>query len=157
MSNITIYTDGSCLNNPGNGGFAAILIDDKGNKKEISGGAKNTTNNRMELLSVIVALSCIKGNNHNIDIYTDSQYVCNSIEKKWLDGWKKWNWIKSDKKPVLNKDLWIELLPLLYKHNIKFHWIKGHAGHPENERCDSLAKLRASETSKLKNDIDYLK
>ena len=107
-------------------------------EKELSGGEKATTNNRMELTGVIKGLTALK-RPCRVILTTDSKYVCDSINKGWLYGWKKKGWIKSDKKPVLNVDLWEQLLPLLEKHEVTFNWVKGHAGHPENERCDKLA------------------
>ena len=107
-------------------------------KKEISGGEPNTTNNRMELLGVITGLAALK-EPCQVTLTTDSKYVVDSITKGWVYNWKKNNWIKSDKKPALNVDLWEQLLPLLEKHKVTFKWVKGHAGHPENERCDRLA------------------
>lgn len=137
MENIDLYTDGACSGNPGPGGFCAILkFMDK--EKIISGAEKNTTNNRMELTAVINGLKAIK-RPCNVTIYSDSKYVCDAINKGWLQSWKKKNWKKSDGKPVLNPELWQELDSLLIIHNVSFIWLKGHAGHPENERCDMIA------------------
>lgn len=133
MHHIKIYTDGSSRGNPGPGGFGVILI--SGNhRKEISKGFKLTTNNRMELLAVIVGLEAIKNHDNVIDIYSDSKYVVESVEKKWVFGWEKKEF--KDKK---NPDLWKRFLAIYTKHKVKFHWIKGHNAHPENERCDVLA------------------
>lgn len=107
-------------------------------EKELSGGDSSTTNNRMELMGVIKGLSALK-RPCRVILTTDSKYVCDSINKGWVYGWKKKGWIKSDKKPALNVDLWEQLLPLLEIHDVTFNWVKGHAGHPENERCDRLA------------------
>tara|TARA_B100001142_G_scaffold314184_1_gene351398 strand:+ start:123 stop:548 length:426 start_codon:yes stop_codon:yes gene_type:complete len=137
---IKIYTDGSCLENPGNGGWAAI-INDNGNIKKISGGEKNTTNNRMELMATINALKNIDTNN-GIEIYTDSQYVKLGITE-WINTWVKNNWQTSKKENVKNKDLWLELYNLNKSLNIKWIWIKAHAGNPLNEEVDSLAKKAA--------------
>ncbi len=137
MKNIEIYTDGACSNNPGKGGWAAVLVY-KGREKEIYGGSKNTTNNRMELTAVIEALKAVK-EPCNITLTTDSKYVCDAVNNRWVYSWKSNGWRKADKKPALNADLWGELLPLLEKHNVKFVWVKGHNGHPFNERCDKLA------------------
>lgn len=147
MKEVDLYTDGSCLNNPGPGGFAAILrhIDktkDIDHTKEIALGYKLTTNNRMELMAVIKGLQAIKFP-CEITITTDSQYVKNGMTK-WLLGWKKNNWLTSQKKPVKNKDLWQLLDAESQKHKIEWRWVKGHAGHPENERCDKLAREKAS-------------
>lgn len=137
MKNIEIYTDGACSGNPGKGGWGAILVY-KGIEKEIFGGSADTTNNRMELTAVIEALKCLK-EPCNVKVTTDSKYVCDGINKGWVYSWKKNNWRKSDKKPALNVDLWEELLNLLEKHKVEFVWVKGHNGHPYNERCDKLA------------------
>lgn len=137
MKKIQIFTDGACSGNPGPGGFGAIL---KYNNtvKELSGGEAHTTNNRMELLGVISALSALK-EPCEVTLTTDSKYIVDSITKGWAKSWKNKGWIKSDKKPALNSDLWERLLNLLEIHNVTFVWVKGHAGHPENERCDRLA------------------
>lgn len=134
---VYIFSDGACSGNPGPGGYGVILRCD-GREKELSGGETQTTNNRMELMGVITGLEALKYP-CRVTIQTDSRYVVDSIEKGWAKGWKKNNWIKSDKKPALNKDLWERLLKLLEIHDVTFAWIKGHAGHPENERCDRLA------------------
>lgn len=136
---VEIFTDGACSGNPGPGGYGAILRVGE-HVKEISGGEANTTNNRMELMGVISALSALK---YPCDVVltTDSKYVVDSVTKGWAKGWKAKGWIKSDKKPALNVDLWERLLDLLDVHNVKFVWVKGHAGHPENERCDELAVM----------------
>ena len=137
MKNIEIYTDGACSGNPGKGGWGAILVY-KNNEKELSGGEEKTTNNRMELTAVIMALKAVK-EPCRITLTTDSKYVCDAITKGWVYSWKKNGWKKSDKKPALNVDLWEELLPLLEIHEVSFVWVKGHNGHPYNERCDKLA------------------
>lgn len=134
---IDIFTDGACSGNPGPGGWGAILRFGE-HEKELSGGDKNTTNNRMELTAVISALSALK-EPCEVTLTTDSKYVADAIEKGWAVSWQKNNWRKADKKPALNSDLWEELLKLLEIHEVKFNWVKGHAGHPENERCDKLA------------------
>lgn len=144
MKNVTIYTDGSCLGNPGPGGWAAILqLDGTEHRRELSGGARLTTNNRMELNAVLEALGTLR-EPCAVALYTDSQYVCHAVSKGWLRGWKKKNWIKSDKKPVKNVDLWRRLPALLQRHEVTFHWLRGHAGHAENERCDELARSVAA-------------
>ena len=136
---VEIFTDGACSGNPGPGGYGAILRVGE-HVKELSGGEANTTNNRMELMGVIAALSALK---YPCDVVltTDSKYVVDSVTKGWARGWKAKGWIKSDKKPALNVDLWEKLLDLLDVHNVKFVWVKGHAGHHENERCDELAVM----------------
>ncbi len=144
MKQVLIYSDGSCLGNPGPGGWGAILrLADCTAEKRMSGGFRRTTNNRMEITAVLEALRALK-EPCAVDIYTDSRYVCDSIEKKWLYGWQKKNWIKADKKPAKNRDLWEQMLPLLATHTVKLHWLKGHAGHPENEACDEMARTEAA-------------
>lgn len=137
IKTVEIFTDGACSGNPGAGGYGIVLRYGQ-HEKELSGGEAHTTNNRMELTGVIVALSALK-EPCRVILTTDSKYVVDSITKGWVYGWQKKNWIKSDKKPALNADLWQQLLPLLDKHEVTFNWVKGHAGHPENERCDRLA------------------
>ena len=143
---VTIYTDGSCLSNPGGpGGWAAILVHEgTGTRKEISGGRASTTNNRMEIMAVLESLKVLT-RPCAVDIYTDSQYVSNSITKGWLMSWQKNGWVDKKKKPRLNADLWKEMITELARHKVTLHWIRGHQGHPENERCDELAKSRAME------------
>ena len=137
MKHIEIVTDGACSGNPGAGGWGTILR--YGNyEKEFSGGAPDTTNNRMEMTAVIEGLRKLK-EPCAVTITTDSKYVVDSITKKWVYSWKKKNWKKSDGKPALNVDLWEQMLELLAVHDVTFIWVKGHAGHPENERCDTLA------------------
>ena len=134
---VTIYTDGACSGNPGPGGWGAILRY-QGKEKELSGGAKQTTNNRMELMGVISALQALK-EPCVVELYSDSKYVVDALEKGWAEGWKKKGWIKSDKKPALNVDLWEELLTLCHVHELHCHWVKGHAENEFNNRCDQLA------------------
>ena len=136
---VEIFTDGACSGNPGPGGYGAILRVGE-HVKEISGGEANTTNNRMELMGVISALSALKYP-CEVVLTTDSKYVVDSVTKGWAKKWRANNWIKSDKKPALNADLWEQLLDLLEVHNVQFVWVKGHAGHPENKRCDKLAVM----------------
>ena len=137
MAQITIYTDGSALGNPGPGGYGAVLLSGH-HRKELSQGFRLTTNNRMELTGVIMALSALKEPCHVV-LTTDSKYVVDSVTKGWVYGWQKRGWVKADEKPALNVDLWQQLLPLLERHEVEFVWVKGHAGHPENERCDRMA------------------
>lgn len=152
MKSVNIYTDGSSLGNPGAGGWAAILrLNDSEHSKEIGGGFAYTTNNRMELMAVIKALEALKMP-CQVNLYTDSRYVCDAINKGWLNGWQKTSW-NSGK--VKNIDLWQALLPLLKTHSISMHWLRGHNGHPENERCDLLAKQYASQKD-LPADTGYL-
>ena len=133
---IYIYSDGACKGNPGTGGWGALLLSN-GHSKEICGGEANTTNNRMEMTAVIRALESLKRPS-TIEVHTDSQYVQKGISE-WMTGWKKRNWRTADGKPVKNQDLWLQLDSLSQLHNIKWKWVKGHAGHPENERADALA------------------
>lgn len=137
MKKVEIFTDGACSGNPGPGGWGAVLRCGSA-EKELSGGEKSTTNNRMELTAVISALSALK-QRCTVTICSDSKYVIDAVTKGWAKSWQKNNWIKSDKKPALNADLWERLLGLLDQHDVSFVWIKGHAGHPENERCDQMA------------------
>ena len=139
LKKIQIYTDGACKGNPGPGGWGAVLKYN-GHRKEISGFAENTTNNRMEILAVIKALEELR-EPCNIDIFSDSQYVCNAVNKGWAKKWKNNNWMKNKKEKALNSDLWEIFLKLLEKHNVNFIWVKGHNGNEENERCDRLAVL----------------
>lgn len=142
MKRIAIYTDGACKGNPGPGGWGAMLKY-KDACKELSGGQADTTNNRMELTGVICALEQLK-EPCEIDLYSDSKYVMDGLSKGWAKGWRARGWVKSDKKPALNSDLWERLLDLCEGHTLHYHWIKGHAGHPENERCDALAVQAAA-------------
>ena len=137
MKKIEIFTDGACSGNPGKGGWGAILRFN-GHTKELSGGDANTTNNRMELTAVIEALKALK-EPCEACITTDSKYVADAITLGWAEKWRANGWKKADKKPALNVDLWEQLLELLNVHKVTFNWVKGHAGHPENERCDALA------------------
>lgn len=139
MKRVEIYTDGACSGNPGAGGYGVILRYGM-HEKELSGGAKETTNNRMELTGVIRALSALK-EPCEVMLYTDSKYIVDSITKGWVYSWRNRGWVKSDGKPALNSDLWQELLKLLSVHKVTFNWVKGHAGHSENERCDRLAVM----------------
>lgn len=137
MKKVEIFTDGACSGNPGPGGWGAVLRF-CGREKELCGGDDDTTNNRMELTACIEALSALK-EPCEVTLTTDSQYVVNGMTKGWASSWQKNGWIKSDKKPAQNSDLWEKLLELSKQLKLTFVWIKGHAGHPENERCDALA------------------
>ena len=137
MKHLEIYTDGACSGNPGPGGWGAVLRY-QGFEKELSGGEKETTNNRMELTAIIEALSCLK-EPCSVTLTTDSKYAADGITKGWARSWQKNGWKKADKKPAMNSDLWERLLQLLDTHKVEIVWVKGHAGHPENERCDTLA------------------
>ena len=137
LKKIEIFTDGACSGNPGPGGWGCILR--YGNaEKELSGGEGDTTNNRMELTAALEGLKALK-EQCEVTLYTDSQYVANGINKGWARSWQKNGWIKSDKKPAQNRELWEELLSLIDRHEVSVVWVKGHNGHPENERCDRLA------------------
>ena len=134
MKTITLYTDGACSGNPGPGGWGVIL-EYMGHEKEMSGGEENTTNNRMELTAVIKGLQALK-EPCVVELYSDSKYVIDALEIGWAWGWKKKGWSKSDKKPALNPDLWEILLSLTQKHELHYHWVKGHSTNPKNNRCD---------------------
>ena len=137
MKTVTLYTDGACSGNPGPGGWGAIL-EYNGYEKELSGGEMNTTNNRMELTAVIKGLEALK-ERCTVELYSDSKYVIDALEKGWALGWKRKGWIKSDKKPTLNSDLWEQLLSLTERHELHYHWVKGHSTNPKNNRCDEMA------------------
>lgn len=146
---ITIYTDGASQGNPGPGGYGVVMKYKK-HRKEISAGFQKTTNNRMELLAVIVALEALKEKNLPVTIYSDSKYVVDSVEKGWL-----WGWVKKGFKGKKNKDLWLRFIPAYKNQKVKFRWVKGHAGIPENERCDQLA-VEAAEQNRLPKDKGYI-
>lgn len=150
MSKITVYTDGAAKGNPGRGGYGVVMMSGT-HKKELSEGFKNTTNNRMELMSVIVALETIKKENAHVEIFSDSKYVVDSVEKGWVFGWQKKGF-----KGKKNIDLWQRFLKIYPKHQVKFNWVKGHAGNHYNERCDELA-VQAAESSNLLVDEGYEK
>lgn len=138
---VNLYTYGACSGNPGRGGWCAILTVGE-HEKVLLGGEEKTTNNRMELLAVISGLEALI-RPCDITVVSDSKYVCDAFNKGWLDSWQKNNWRKSNKKPVLNKELWERLLLQTTVHEVKFEWVEGHAGHPENERCDKIASAIA--------------
>ncbi len=146
MKHVTIYTDGACSENPGPGGWAAILMY-KTVKKEISGSEEMTTNNRMEVTAAIMALEALK-QTCEVDIYTDSAYLCNTFEQHWIDNWVRSGWKKADKKPVENRELWERLLNMTERHEVTWHKVKGHSDNEFNNRCDSLAR---NEIKKLKD------
>ena len=146
MKQVTIYTDGACSGNPGPGGWGAVL-QYNGREKELSGGETQTTNNRMELSGVIAALEALK-EPCAVDLYSDSKYVVDALTKGWAISWRKKGWIKSDKKPALNPDLWEKLLKLTEKHTVACHWVKGHADNKFNNRCDELAVMERDRHSK---------
>ncbi len=137
MKHVDIYTDGACRGNPGPGGWGAVLVY-RGIEKELSGGEADTTNNRMELMGAISALSALK-EPCEVTLTSDSKYLIDAITEGWVYSWRAHGWKKADRSPALNVDLWERLLPLLERHTVTFVWVKGHAGHPYNERCDALA------------------
>ena len=149
---IVMYTDGGCINNPGPGGYGAVIIDGK-QRKELSGGFRRTTNNRMELMACIVGLGCLKAASA-VTLYSDSKYVVDGITKGWAERWRSNNWMRTKTDPAVNPDLWGRLLDLCEKHTVTFVWVKGHAGNPENERCDQLCTAEASK-GKLPIDSGY--
>ena len=151
MKQVTIYTDGACSGNPGPGGWGAILRYGKF-QKELSGGEAQTTNNRMELTGVITALEALK-EPCEVELYSDSQYLINAFNQHWIDGWIKKGWKRGKSEPVKNTDLWKRLLAAAQPHTIRYIWVKGHAGHPENERCDQLATTAADGDDLLKDII----
>ncbi len=155
---VTIYTDGAARGNPdGPGGYGTVLQyrDTKGNlhERELSAGYKKTTNNRMELMAAIVGLEALN-RPCEVELYSDSKYLTDAFNKHWIDGWKKRGWVKSDKKPVKNIKLWQRLLKAMESHQVTFHWVKGHDGHPENERCDQLATTAADGSGLLEDNLD---
>ena len=154
MANVTIYTDGAAKGNPGRGGYGVVMLAPAGaglppHRKELSAGYRLTTNNRMELLAVIVGLETLKGDGHEVTVYSDSRYVVDAVDKKWVFGWERKNF--SGKK---NPDLWARFLRVYRRHRVRFVWVKGHAQIPENERCDTLA-VAAAESGHLLEDTGY--
>lgn len=141
MKKVTIYTDGACSGNPGPGGYGVILEFD-GQEKELSAGYKHTTNNRMELMAIITGLEALK-EPCKVDLYSDSRYIVDAVNKGWARRWQENGWKRNKKEMAKNPDLWERLLKLLDKHQVAFHWVKGHADHPQNERCDQLAVAAA--------------
>src|SRR5512133_1251007 len=150
MKKITIYSDGACSGNPGPGGYG-VLLKFNDITKELSGGFKNTTNNRMEIMGAIAGLESLK-EPCDVTIVTDSQYLVNAIENGWAKKWKSQGWMRNKKEPALNPDLWDRLLKLVSKHTVTFQWVRGHNGHTENERCDELA-VAAANGDNLPDDV----
>jgi len=142
MKEVTIYSDGACSGNPGPGGYGVILSFN-GVKKELSGGFRHTTNNRMELMGAIVGLEALK-EKCSVTMVTDSRYIVDGIEKGWAKRWRANGWMRNKKEPAINPDLWERLLAGIEKHMVNFRWVRGHNGHPENERCDALAVAAAA-------------
>ena len=149
MRNVTIFTDGSCLGNPGRGGWGCILRWE-GHEKELSGGYNHTTNNRMEIMAAIAGLEALT-ESCEVTLYTDSQYLRHAVEKKWLAGWQKNGWKTAAKKPVKNRDLWERLQVQLDRHKVALEWVRGHNGHAENERCDELARSQSARRDLLED------
>ncbi len=154
MANVTIYTDGAAKGNPGRGGYGVVLLAPAGaglppHRKELSAGFRLTTNNRMELLAVIVGLETLKGDGHGVTVYSDSRYVVDAVEKGWVFGWERKGFAKKK-----NPDLWARFLRVYRRHRVRFVWVKGHASIPENERCDQLA-VAAAEGPGLNEDTGY--
>lgn len=149
MKHVKIYTDGACKGNPGPGGWSAVIVYG-GAEKELSGGEAATTNNRMELIGAISGLGALK-EPCEVTLYSDSKYLVDAVNLGWARTWKSRGWVKADKKPALNKDLWQRLLELLQIHKVTFIWVKGHAGHSYNERCDKLAVAEAERYLKKEN------
>ena len=141
MKRVQVFTDGACSGNPGPGGWGAVLRYN-GVEKELSGGEAETTNNRMELCAVIFALEALK-EPCEVELYSDSQYVCNALKLGWAKKWRSQGWMRNKKEKAQNPDLWERLLNLCDRHQLEINWVKGHAGHPENERCDRLAVAEA--------------
>ena len=149
MKHVEIYTDGACKGNPGPGGWSAVIVYG-GAEKELSGGEAAATNNRMELIGAISGLGALK-EPCEVTLYSDSKYLVDAVNLGWARSWKSRGWVKADKKPALNKDLWQKLLELLEIHKVTFVWVKGHAGHSYNERCDRLAVAEAERYLKKEN------
>lgn len=153
---LLVFSDGGAIGNPGPGGFGVVIVDGK-KHTELQGGYGHTTNNRMELMGCIKALEHIGPTKRPVILTTDSSYVVNGITKGWAEGWRAKGWIKSDGKPAVNTDLWAKLLDLCAPLSIRFQWVKGHAGHPENERCDALATATARSGKNLDLDVGYIR
>lgn len=152
MKQVVLYTDGGCINNPGPGGYGVVLLYNS-HRRELSGGFRKTTNNRMELYAAIAGLQTLK-EPCNVTLYSDSQYLVNAIEKGWARRWRSNGWMRNRKEKAVNPDLWEELLELCKRHTVHFEWLRGHAGQSENERCDELASA-AARSSDLDVDEGY--
>lgn len=150
---VAVYTDGSCLGNPGPGGYG-VIIQENGQERQLSGGFRRTTNNRMEIMAAIAGLRAAGAGRQAIHLYSDSSYLINAIEKGWAKSWARRGWRKADGQPAQNRDLWQEMLALLAARNVVCHWLRGHAGHDCNERCDRLALL-AAKSADLAEDTGY--
>ena len=152
LKHITLYTDGACIGNPGPGGYGAVLMHE-GNRLELSGGYRSTTNNRMELMAPIKSLETLT-ESCRVTLYSDSKYVLDALEKGWAKRWRANGWKRNKKEQAINPDLWDRLLNLCEKHEMEFRWVRGHTGNPENERCDQLA-VKAAHQTKLQVDEGY--
>jgi len=152
MPVVSVYTDGACIGNPGPGGYGAVLISPQG-RKELSGGYRKTTNNRMEITAAIAGLETLKGK-CRVDVFSDSEYMVNAVEKGWARRWRATGWMRNAKDKAVNPDLWARLLSLCEAHDVRFIWVRGHAGTKENERCDRLATSAAARKS-LPADVVY--
>jgi ribonuclease HI len=152
MKHVIIHTDGACKGNPGPGAYAAVLVSGR-HRKEIAEGFRLTTNNRMELRAAIAALELLT-ETCGVELHSDSKYLVQAINSKWIEGWKRRGWKTSDNSPVKNKDLWLRLTAAMAPHKIQWHWVKGHAGHKENERCDQLANLAVARRD-LAEDVGF--
>ncbi len=152
MKRVVIHTDGGCKGNPGPGGFGAVLVCGK-HRKELCVGYRLTTNNRMELRAAIAALEQLR-EPCEVELHSDSKYLIDAITKKWITGWQKRGWVKADKTPVKNQDLWLQLLAAMAGHRIDWRWVKGHAGHRENERCDELGNIAVAGKD-LQEDVGF--
>ncbi|MBX9769991.1 MAG: ribonuclease HI [Candidatus Obscuribacterales bacterium] len=150
---ITIYTDGACIRNPGRGGYGVVLLLNE-NRRELQGGFRRTTNNRMEIMAAIVGLQAIEGEGSVVRIYSDSRYLVDSMSKRWVQSWQRRGWKKRYGKPCKNVDLWIEMLNLCKRHKVAFEWVRGHSGNIENARCDFLA-YDATKQKDLAVDIGF--
>ena len=153
MKKVTLYTDGGCINNPGPGGYGVVLVYNS-HRRELSGGFRKTTNNRMEIFAAIAGLEALK-EPCRVTLVSDSQYLVYAIQKGWARKWKANRWMRNNKEKAVNPDLWDRLLRLCDTHEVRFEWVRGHAGHPENERCDQMAKAAAHQTG-LPEDTGYL-
>ena len=153
-ADIEIYTDGGAINNPGPGGYGVVLLME-GEAREMSGGYQHTTNNRMELMACIQGIEALPKPTGTVILFSDSKYVVNGISKGWAKGWRKRGWLKSDGNPAVNSDLWARLLDAIEGLDIRFHWVRGHAGHPLNERCDQLA-VQSARGDILQPDLGYM-
>jgi len=153
VKHVTIYTDGACLGNPGPGGYGAILLY-QGHRRELSGGYRKTTNNRMEIMAAIVGLEALK-EKCKVTLYSDSEYLVKAMSRGWVQRWRANGWKRNKREKVLNPDLWERLLQLCEHHEVQFNWVKGHAGTPENTRCDELA-MQAAQQPNLPGDDGYI-